>query len=216
MSKEKHDEVLKYLKNGYNIGETAEKTGTSRGYVSKINRSLIPKSDDRAYESADTNLLSKKSLQILYNIQAVYGKNSLEETVIQLGEDFRTIFPYKYEFDLEHILTISDVFTYIIKEYKELKRIKDNIISAKNNDWIQRLVLKIWGVDPAVFALQDILLANNAVKETIIHSMSKAYIYSFKNSNWGIKYYYNKVLNEEMPIIITPNGSEFKFPIMNK
>jgi uncharacterized protein YerC len=42
MSKEKRDAVINCLKQGYTIAETSQKTGTSRSYVSKINR-LIKK-----------------------------------------------------------------------------------------------------------------------------------------------------------------------------
>lgn len=55
---------------GYNIGETADKTGTSRGYVSKINKELVQKTGNtRAYSPK----LSEESIQILINIQGLYG-----------------------------------------------------------------------------------------------------------------------------------------------
>ena len=49
LRKEKEDEIIKLLKEGYTIAEVMEKTGTSRGPVSRINKEI--KAEEELSES---------------------------------------------------------------------------------------------------------------------------------------------------------------------
>ena len=136
MSKEKRDEVIKYLKNGYNIGETAKKTGTSRGYVSKINKEVVHKTENTLPRPI-MSTLSEESIQILQNIQGLFGCKNLDETVSQLNEDIRSIMPRKYEFDFDFNKSIGGVFEELYDKYRENKlfrKILERITLGKNDE----------------------------------------------------------------------------------
>jgi hypothetical protein len=126
MSKQKRDEVIKYLKNGYTIKETAEKTTTSSGYVSKINKEITQKTENTQPSSIQSTL-SEESIQILYNIQGLYGCKNLDETVSKLNEDIITIMPRKYEFNFGFNKTISEVFEDMYKKLEENKITKKSM-----------------------------------------------------------------------------------------
>lgn len=211
IGKEKREEVINFLKQGYTIKETVEKTGTSRNYVGKIKKELKQK-EKSTVEPKGGSLISNESIQTLYNIQGLYGISSLDETIKQLEKDVRVIMPIKYEFDHDYTTTIGDVFKTIYDRYKGIKIITDDIFSAKNDDTTQRVVLDLWKVDPAVFAFHDISYGAG-FEGTITDMMSNAVLHSYTSLGWQIKYYFNETLGKKMPILITPNGKELKIPV---
>jgi hypothetical protein len=208
IGKEKREEIINILNQGYNIKETAEKTGTSRNYVSKIKKELKQK-EKLITEAKVEAFISSESRQILNNLMGLLGTPNLDETIKQLDRDVRVIMPIKYEFDHDFKQSISEVFKYIYNEYKENKVKNDNIMTAQNNNWIQGLILRIWMVEEAVFAFYKI----SGFDGTIIDMMSTAVINSFTNLGWKVKYYFNEVLEKNQPILITPDGIEMKFPL---
>jgi hypothetical protein len=156
-----------------------------------------------SYPKPITSKLSEESIQILYNIQGLLGCKNLDEKISQLGEDIRAIMPRKYEFDFDFKKTISEVFEDLVKSHKKL----DNVSNAKNNDWMQRLVLKVWEVDPAVFEFHN-FACTIGFDGTIIDFMANAVINSFVERNWSVKYYWNQELEEVIPILIDNRGIE--------
>jgi len=211
LHKEKRDEVIKLLKQGYTIAEVVEKTGISRNTVSKINKSIMQEDENKKQEPTESYAFSAESMKKLQNIQGLYGYKTLDETVNQIYEDVINIMPLKYEYDLVFTKTISEVFRKISEDYKANKKKLDNIINAKKDDWIQRLVLKIWGVDSAVLAFHDIS-SDLGFKGTIIEFMANAVIGSFEEKGWKIKHYHNTDIGENSPILVDPMGNELKYP----
>jgi hypothetical protein len=210
LSKEKHDEVISYLKKGYTIGETAQKTGTSRSFVSKINTS-INEEKEIVEKTTEKDTLSKESMQILFRIMGVYGHSSLDETIKQLGEDFRVISQAKYEFDLDHSKTISDVFVQVVNDSKSNKKSLNNVLRARDNNYHQRLLFHAWNVDPAVPVIYD-MASSFGFEGTLFDFLTKTVVESFKEKGWTIEYYYNAELGSQQPILIDPSGYKLKFP----
>jgi hypothetical protein len=154
--------------------------------------------------------LSKESRKILYHIMGVYGKTSLDETVKQIGEDFRAIFPIKYEFDYDDSKNIREVFVQMHDDYKSTKQSLENILQAKDNNFLQSLLFQTWDIDPAVPVIYQ-LAKSRGFEGTMFEFVSKAAIETFKEKHWNVKYYYNNELGSMQPIIVDPRGKEFKF-----
>ena len=76
-------------------------------------------------------------------------------------------------------------------------------------------VFHAWGIDPAVKAFYELCTSPES-NETMLQFMEKAVTGSFTNHGWRIRYYWNKELDQKMPIIITPDGLEMRFPFTDE
>jgi hypothetical protein len=149
----------------------------------------------------------------LSNIQSLLGAKSLDETVETIFEDYTTIMPLKYEYDLDFTKTPSEVFKEIVERYKKNETQINNILKGKGNTWIQTLVLKSWGMSWTVKALYDVACAVSNFQGSILDFMEQSVIGSFEHRGWKIKTYYHSDYEDYYPIITNPSGNRMVFPI---
>lgn len=213
LSKNKRDAIVDLIKQGYTHKEIAEKVGVSRNTVGKIKKEM---NKEVISHKIDPNTLSTKSIAKLSNIQGLVGSKSLDETVEIIYDDYTTIMPLKYEFDLDFTKTPSEVFKEIVERYKFNKKSLNNILRGKGNTWIQTLVLKSWGMSWSVKALYDIICAIKDFQGSILDFMEKSVIGSFEQLGWQIETYYSSDYEDYYPIITSPSGIRTVYPLVEE
>ena len=137
MKKEKSDEIVRLLNEGYTNVEIAKKTHISEGTVSRL-RGRLKKSNDgvakvevKSESSASINvLLSGESLKKLGAIQVVLGCNTLDEAVDLLHSDVPKMMSYKFKAYPDFHGTPVDVF----KEVVETSRLFSEVTDPRNRE----------------------------------------------------------------------------------
>jgi len=137
MKKEKSDEIVRLLNEGYTNVEIAKKTHISEGTVSRL-RGRLKKSNDgvakvevKSESSASINvLLSGESLKKLGAIQVVLGCNTLDEAVDLLHSDVPKMMSYKFKAYPDFHGTPGDVF----KEVVETSRLFSEVTDPRNRE----------------------------------------------------------------------------------
>ena len=188
MRKEKRDEVVKLILEGYANVEIKEKTGVSSRTISKIRKEIDAENapTEPLQESAGT-VLSSESISKLGHLQAMYGAQSPDETIEIIFEDLRSLFQLKYRFDNDVDKTPSEVLSNVVETNDDKIKAFDNIINAKNDNFQQRLVFRAWELDPKVNDLFEVLIRPES-KMTLLKFMETAVLGAFEKIGFNLDY----------------------------
>ena len=211
LRKEKVDEIKKLLEEGYTITEVMEKTHVSRNPVTNIAKELKAERETVPQKQTSTTL-NNESMKKIGFMQGIYGADSLDDVIDKIYEDVKLLTQLKFRFDNDVNKTLSDVFGKEI-EKKDVKIAAfENIMKPNISFFHQMLCFNLWGIDPAVKAFYD-LFGDPVEYPTLLKFMEKAVIGSFTEHGWKVDYYWNKLLECNMPILTDPKGRVFQFPI---
>jgi transcriptional regulator with XRE-family HTH domain len=141
--KEKRDLIFDLIEKDYTNVEIAERVGVSAGTVSRY-RKNAPKKEGKSDPEIG---LSDKSMNKLYNLQGMLGKNSLNEAIDEIYKYSVEIMKKKFDYDPESEKTPSDIFEYVTKQEREYSRLK----KGKRESLTQREILKCLGMDEITF-----------------------------------------------------------------
>jgi hypothetical protein len=115
--------------------EVAEMTGVSPSTVSKYKKMI--KTEDERQELPDDqvpddggSLLSKRSMKKLYDLQGMFGLESLDGVVDMVWREIIVIMKEKYDFSPEFSKTPSEVFMYFKKRAIEADKLYDDYLHA--------------------------------------------------------------------------------------
>jgi hypothetical protein len=214
LRKDKRDEVIKLLNEGYIKSEIHEKTGVSRGTISKIEKEInIEKKLNKSSTKTTGYELSQESLTKIGYMQGMYGAKTHDEAIATIYEDIRVLMKLKYKYDDNPEKKLSQVFKETLLDF-DSGDFLSKVNKARGSFFHQMIVLILLGIDPAVKAFYDITRPPDT--HTVLEFMERAVIGSFENKGWNVRYYWNEILKEKMPIITDPFGREFKFPLLDE
>jgi len=183
MKKEKSDEILKLLDEGYTNVEIARKAHVSEGTVSRI-RSRLKKDEKKNNEGAKkieiplvSVPLSMDALKKLGAIQTVLGCNTLDEAINLLYSDVPKIMAFKFKATLNFHGTPSEVF----REVLEMSRMLSDATNPQNvNSELQAEILAKMGMTWFPKGLYDLEGEN----ETLVQFIERSLLESYEEKGW--------------------------------
>lgn len=213
MRKEKRDTIIKLIAEGYTNIEISEKTGVTSRTIGGIRKQMEAEREatESPQEAASAGLSSESMIKIGH-LQAMYGAKSPDEAIEKIFEDLRVLNRLKFRFDNDVNKTPSQVLSKIVENNDNKIASYDNIFTPKISFFHQMIVFNVWGIDPAVKAFHEMVTPPGS-NDTLLQFMENAVIGSYNKIGFKVEYYWNEVLEQNMPIITTPEGVVLKFPI---
>jgi hypothetical protein len=139
LSLSKRNEIFRLLTEGYLNKEVAEKTGVSPSIVSKFKKEMKTKDERGELQGGQildesSTLISKSSMKKLYDLQGMFGLESLDSVVDKVWREIIAIMKEKYDFSPEFRKTPSEVFIHFKKRTMEAEKLDDDYLHAIYRD----------------------------------------------------------------------------------
>jgi hypothetical protein len=125
---EVHEKVKDLIREGRLNKEIKKIVDVSDSFISNRRKELKEEDkikDEKTTYSNDIKI-SKKSLDILYRIQGMYGHDTLDKTILTIFEDYKQIMKGKFEYDMDNEKTAGEVFNDFRDELDELYKMSNN------------------------------------------------------------------------------------------
>jgi hypothetical protein len=125
---EVHEKVKDLIREGCLNKEIKKIVDVSDSFISNRRKELKEEDKIKDEKTTDSNdiKISKKSLEILYRIQGMYGHDTIDETVSTIFEDYKQIMKGKFEYDMDNEKTAGEVFSNFRDELDKLYKMSDN------------------------------------------------------------------------------------------
>lgn len=96
----------------------SEDLDASASYISSRRKKITKPEEINKKEEKVFTQISQESIQFIYTLMGMLGKNSLDETVRTIYNDYRTIIGAKYRFDIDNERSVSEVFNEFEESYR--------------------------------------------------------------------------------------------------
>ena len=197
--KEKKDEVKKLIEEGYNNVEIAEKTGLSKGTVSKwrteLSRNQIEETQSDVKgggPSVGYLPVSGDSLKKLHDLQGLFGHSTLDDTIDMLHKEMPRIMAQAFRVNMDFHGGPGEAFEMLAERERLLREATD--LRTKNPD-AQGRVLALMGMS---WFPKGIYNRENH-GESIVQFLENKLLEHYLDKKW---YFYRK--NKELLLRLHP------------